>query len=261
MEKPPLDSIIEIYHDQICEPCEAMRTDMDRDGLDELAASIKSNGLIEPIILRWHDGKLEIVAGHRRFKANGIAGFSKIKAVVREMTDDEMMTQRAHENLIRADVDPVDQAIYVGKLVGNDETKISSVAKMLGYSHQWVEDRLNILNYPEYFLLPLKENKVKLGVAKVLAQIDDDGYRKMFFDNAVRDGMTLWQAEYYLSQWKHGVLTPTEIISTTPSDNPRQSVPKFRVKCAKCGEMAEEPNVTSVFIHNDCPTPDTQPQQ
>src|SRR3990167_8952993 len=184
MTKPQLDTIIEIYHDKITEPIDPMRTEFDRDKIYELAESIKKVGLIEPIILRWKNDKLEIVAGHRRFKANAIAGFVKIKCIVREMTNDEMMIQRAHENLIREDVDPVDQALYIGKLVGDDEAKIESVAKMMDKSIQWVEDRLRILTYPDYFLPSLNAGKIKLGVAKALSQIGDEVYRKMFFDNA-----------------------------------------------------------------------------
>jgi len=253
MEKPKLETILEIYHDQITPPLEAMRQEMDREKLDQLAESIKKNGLIEPIILRWHNKHLEIVAGHRRFVANGMIGNSKIKCIVREMTDDEMVTQRAHENLVRADIDPVEEALYVAKLVGDDDTKIPTVAKMLGYSEQWIEDRLNILNYPDYFLLPLKAGKVTLGVAKALSQIEDDSYRKMFFDQAVRDGMKQWQADYCLAQWVGGVFKPGVEI------NPAEFVPEsreqivIRQRCAACGQIAETPNLENVFCHVTCP--------
>lgn len=254
MEKPQLDTLLEIYHDQITPPEEAMRQDMDRDELELLANSIKANGLLEPIILRWHNDRLEIVAGHRRFVANGMIGNSKIKCIVREMTDDEMMTQRAHENLIRSNIDPVEEAVYIAKLVGEDETKVPAVAKMLGYSESWVSDRLNILTYPDYFIGPLKAGKITLGVAKALAQIEDESYRKMFFDEAVRNGMRQWQADHVLNQYLEGVFKPGVDINPTDVIPETREKVIIRQRCAACGGIAETPNLESVFCHIKCPT-------
>jgi ParB family chromosome partitioning protein len=251
------DTITEILADQIIEPVEAMRSSFDRDKLFELSESIRSQGLINPITVRPVADKFEIVAGNRRFRACGMAGIVRIPCVVRTMTDYEVYSLRAHENLFRDDIDPVDEALYIGKLVGDDEAKISQVAKMLNRSTQWVEDRLGILQYPDYFLQPLKDGQIKLGVAKLLAQIEDETYRNMFFSNALRDGMAIWQAEYYLSQWKAGVFkSGAEILPPGEGDKP-QPTGKVRQRCAKCGGMAEDPNLTNVFVHITCP--DEQP--
>lgn len=253
MVEQTADKITEIIADQIIEPVEAMRSTFDRDKLFELSESIRSQGLINPITVRPVGDKFEIVAGNRRFRACAIAGIVRIPCVVRTMTDYEVLSLRAHENLFRDDIDPVDEAIYIGKLVGDDENKIPEVAKMLNRSRLWVEDRLGILHYPDYFLEPLKQGRIKLGVAKSLAQIEDEIYRRMFFDNALRDGMAIWQAEYYLSQWENGVFkSGAEILPPGEGDKP-QPVAKVRQRCAKCGGMAEDPNLTNVFIHIACP--------
>jgi ParB family chromosome partitioning protein len=256
MEKTS-EKITEILADQIIEPIEAMRSSFDRDKLFELSESIRSQGLINPLTVRPSGDKFEIVAGNRRFRACIMAGIVRIPCVVRTMTDQEVYSLRAHENLFRDDIDPVDEAMYIGKLVGDDDAKIPEVAKMLNRSIQWVEDRLGILTYPDYFLQPLKDGHIKLGVAKCLSQIEDETYRSMFFNNALRDGMAIWQAEYYLSQWKAGVFkSGAEILPPGDGDKP-QPVGKVRQRCAKCGQMAEEPNLQNVFIHITCP--DEQP--
>lgn len=254
MEEKKDDVIAYIYADQIIEPLEAMRTDFDRDALYELAENIKKYGLINPITVRSHNGKFEIVAGHRRFKACGIAGVSKIPCVIRTMSDQEVYGMRAGENLFRENVNPVDEAIYIGKLIGEDESKIPEIAKLVDRSENWVKDRLEILSYPEYFLPHIKSGKIKLGVAKALAQIEDEYYRSMFFDNALRDGMTAWTAEYYLAQWQNNVFKKgEEILPPNPSEGPSGKI-IIRQKCAKCGGMAEAPNLTNVFVHLECPT-------
>jgi len=257
MTEETKDRITEIIADQIIEPVEAMRSTFDRDKLFELSESIRSQGLINPITVRPVGDKYEIVAGNRRFRACAIAGIVRIPCVIRTMTEYEVLSLRAHENLFRDDIDPVDEALYIGKLVGDDEAKIPEVAKMLNRSRVWIEDRLGILHYPDYFLEPLKEGRIKLGVAKTLSQIEDETYRRMFFDNALRDGMAIWQAEYYLSQWKNGIFkSGADILPPAEGDKP-QAVGKVRQRCAKCGGMAEDPNLTNVFVHITCP--DDQP--
>ena len=260
---------------QIIEPVDPMRSDIDPEKISELADSIKKQGLINPITVRPVHSvsgnsecvfdlenpncnneqhiKYEVVAGHRRFKACVVAGIFTIPSVVREMTDYEVFAMRAHENLFRDDVDPVDEALYIGKLIGDDDTKIVAVALTLNRSVQWVEDRLAILTYPDYFLPQLKAGKIKLGVAKALAQIGDEVYRKMFFDNAIRDGMTVWQADYFLAQWKGGIYKDSSEI-VLPSDGPKNNQPAIiKQQCAKCGQMAVSPNLQNVFIHIECP--------
>lgn len=260
MPEQPSGTIREIYSDQIIEPLEAMRTDFDMDKLFELAESIKEHGLINPITVRPSGDKYEIVAGHRRFRACGIASIVRIPCVVRQMSDGELLAMRAHENLFRDDIDPVDEALYVGKLVGSDDSKVVAVAKSLNRSVQWVEDRLNILTYPDYFLPSLKAGKVKMGVAKALAQIEDETYREMFFNNAVRDGMTVFQADYYLAQWKGGLFKKGEEI-LPPDSGSGSSVPVvIRQRCEKCLEMAESPNLKTVFIHIECPADNPRPE-
>jgi ParB family transcriptional regulator, chromosome partitioning protein len=276
MDKTQVGVIVEIPVQQIIEPVDPMRSSFDEDKINELCESIKKQGLINPITVRpvhvpikntecstslkgeicsnpLHK-KYEVVAGHRRFTACVRASVFVIPCVVREMTDDEVFSMRAHENLFREDVDPVDEALYIGKLIGEETDKIPEIAEQLNRSVTWVEDRLMILTYPDYFLQPIKVGKVKLGVAKALAQIDDEVYRKMFFDNAIRDGMTVWQADYFLSQWQNGIYKDSSEI-VIPSDNPKNFEPvKVRMQCAKCGQMAETPNLQTVWIHVECPS-------
>ena len=259
MANKEIGKITEIPVQEIIEPTDPMRSDMDQEKINDLAESIKKQGLINPITVRPVGKKYEIVAGHRRFKACLIAGIFVIPCVIREMTDAEVFSMRAHENLFRDDIDPVDEALYIGKLIGEDESKIPDVASSLNRSVQWVRDRLDILTYPDYFLPALKLGKIKLGVAKSLAQITDEIYCKMFFSNALRDGMTNWQADYYLAQWQNGVFKNSAEIRPA-SEIPHNVEPVvLKEVCEKCGKVAISPNLTTVFIHVECP-PDENPE-
>src|SRR5574343_2047869 len=107
------DYVQEIFSDRIDDPKEAMRTELDRDDLFDLAENIKQNGLINPITIRPMGDRYEVVAGHRRLSACKIAGIIKIPCVVRELDDTKTFEVMAAENLERADVDPVDEAIFL----------------------------------------------------------------------------------------------------------------------------------------------------
>lgn len=278
MQNNEVVKITEILSHQIIEPVDPMRSEIDQQKINELSDSIKKQGLINPITVRpvhfagdqsdcvfdlensdcknLDHKKFEVVAGHRRFKACVVAGIFKIPAVVRNMTDYEVFSMRAHENLFRDDVDPVDEALYIQKIVGEDESKIAEVADQLNRSVAWVEDRLNILTYPAYFLPQIKFGKIKLGVAKALAQIYDEVYCKMFFDNAIRDGMTVWQADYILSQYQNGVFKESSQL-VLPDSNPNSDlIAVVKQQCAKCGKIAIFPNLRNVFIHVECPSDD-----
>lgn len=248
-----LDQIVEIYADKIMDPVDPMRTELDRDLIFELAESIKQEGLIQPITVRPVGDKFEVVAGHRRFRACMIAGLVNIPCIVKNLTNDRVVEIRAHENLFRQDLDPIEEAIAVGKLIGDDNSKIPIIAKRMNKSVAWIEDRLDILTYPDYFWPVIKGKCLSLGVAKHLAKIEDDVYRKMFFDSAVANGMAVWQAEYYFRQWEAGVFKNSAEILPPDSETEKPESVKVRVKCERCGEMAESPNLKSVFVHLECP--------
>jgi len=242
-----------IRSDLIDDPKTPMRSGLDNDTLFELAESIKREGLINPITVRPVGSRFQVVAGHRRLAACKIAGRIDIECVVRELDDMAAFEIMAHENLERQDVDPVDEALFIGRLIGEDDSKIKEVAEKLGRSVQWVEDRLNILTYPEYLVQALRVGSIKLGVAKHLGAILDDQYRFNFVTSAIRDGMSVIQAQYLFNQWKGGVFKPSEVMLKESGEVEGQPVVRAKAVCARCGKVAVDPNLENVFIHKECP--------
>lgn len=246
------EKIEKISSDKITDPVNPMRSNIDRDKIWELADSIKREGLINPITVRPKGDKFEVVAGHRRFMACRIAGLIEISCVIRELTDVQAGEIMAHENLFRENIDPVDEALFLGKLIGADAAKIPEYAERLNRSEQWIRDRLEILEYPDYLIQYVKLGNISLGCAHNLFRIKDMVYCKMYADSAAKAGMSIRQADYLACQYEMGLLVPSETIIPANSELANSEPPVFRARCAKCGEMAEEPNVQSVFIHKKC---------
>src|SRR3990167_2045803 len=195
-----MEKIQEIFTDEIDEPEGAMRSELNRAELFELADNIKQNGLINPITVRPVGKRFEVVAGHRRLNACKIAGIIRIQCVVRELTNNEVFAVMAAENLERADVDPVDEAEFIFRYIGQTGQSVPEVAKALRRSVGYVESRLLVGQMPEYIKAYLKSGEIKLGVALALAQLAPDHIRKVWVEMAARDGVSVAQAEY----WLHG---------------------------------------------------------
>lgn len=243
------DDIKEIPTHLIIDPKDAMRTDIDRDAIFELAENIKSNGLINPITVRPVGDKFEVVAGHRRMLAHRYGGIATIKCVVRELNDNQTFAVMAAENLERSDVDPVDESIFITKYIEQTNASIPEVAKALHRSVAFVESRLAVGAMPEYMQHYLKHGAIKLGVALTLVQIGDDDMRRVWVDLAVRDGISVAQAEYWLHGWKVNQL-PGGTVSAEPPEGYTPEEPKLiTFRCAIDGRDYDCRQFKTYMIH------------
>ncbi len=241
--------INEIFTDQIDDPKDAMRTALDRDELFDLAENIKANGLINPITVRPVGNRYEVVAGHRRLSACKIAGKIKIACVVRTLDDKQTFEVMAAENLERADVDPVDEAIFITKYKEKTGKSDSEIAESVKRSVQWVQTRLAVGEMPEYMQAYLKSGELKLGVALALAQIDDERTCRLWTEIAVRDGANVRLAEHWLYEYNRQKL-PGGTLSDTPPSDIESSTP-FIVKftCYLDGLQYDARQFRTVMIH------------
>ncbi len=243
-----MENIKQIFTDQIDDPEFAMRSDIDRNELFELADNIKQNGLINPITVRPKNGRFEVVAGHRRFSACKIAGIIKIQCVVRELDDNQTFSIMAAENLERADVDPVDEANFIARYMEQTKFTVPQVAKVLRRSVAYVESRLAVGKMPDYMQTYLKSGDIKLGAALALSEITNANILRTYVDMAVRDGISVAQADYWVHTWKMSTLPGGALAETPPNDfKPSETVP-IQFECALDGKKYDARMFKSVFI-------------
>jgi ParB family chromosome partitioning protein len=230
------DIVQEIMSDRISEPEFAMRGELNRDALFELAADIKKNGLINPITVRPKNGGYEVVAGHRRFNAMKINGMIRIPCVVRELNDKQVFEIMTAENLERADVDPVDEAEHLARHIELTGETPAEVAKSIRRSLSYVESRLAVGKMPDYLKAYLKSGEIKLGVALALSQIENERIRERWTHLAVEQGTSVSQAEFQLQDYRTNKTMYDGIITeATETDNlPTPKMITFR--CALTGD-------------------------
>ena len=209
-------TVQEIFTDLIDDPRAPMRTEVDRSALFELADNIKRNGLINPITVRPSGARHEVVAGHRRLAACRIAGIIKIPCVVRELNDEQAFAVMTAENIERVDVPLLDECRHYKTAIERFGKSVKEIAAVARRSVQYIESRLAIADMPDYMQQHLQAGDLKLGAALALAEITDEATRRMWVEMAVRDGVSVAQAEYWLHGWKASQLPP----GTTPEAPP-----------------------------------------
>lgn len=244
-----MENINEIFTDQIDLPPNNMREYIDRDELFELSADIKKNGLISPITIRPKNNRYELVAGQRRYLAHQIAGILKIKCFIRELTDDEAFSIMTSENLARVDVNPVDEAKHVARLVEVNNGDIKKVSKIVGRGEQWVSDRLAIGEMPDYMQELLAHKELKIGVALVLAQITNEEMRNRWTLQAASEGVSVETAKYWLSDFKRRSLPGGDLSENIEGEMNFAPPEAVMFTCAIDGQRYDTRTMRSVSVY------------
>jgi len=244
-----MERIEEIFTDRIDDPVSAMRTEIDRNALFDLAANIKANGLINPITVRPLGDRFQVVAGHRRLSACRIAGMVKIQCVVRDLDDTRTFEIMAAENIERADVDPVDEAMFITNYIAKTNKTLNEVAISLKRSVSYVRSRLAIGQMPDYMRNYLKSGQLKLGVALILSEITDEQTRHVWTDLAVRDGANAAQAEYWLYDFKRQLLPGGTLSKEPPTGFTPEAPQVVLFECAIDGKKYDMRMMKSLMIY------------
>ena len=247
------NTIQKISVDLIDDPIIAMRTDIDQAYIDELGRSIKENGLINPISVKPVGSRYEVIAGHQRLLASRRVGVIFLDCIVRDLAADKSLILTAHENMVRQDVNPVDEAVFLGRLTTEMNYSAEDIGKMLRRSTEWVEQRLSMLEYPDYVLSLIGDKAISMAAASTLMKITDEAYRKSLFEIGAKDGITADTADRWWQMWKLNLLPtiPTsDGLATAVSEN---ASPEATTVCAKCENAGKIREMMTVWIHRgDC---------
>jgi ParB family transcriptional regulator, chromosome partitioning protein len=149
------------------------RKDFDKEALEELAQSIRSQGIIQPITVRKIDSGYEIIAGERRWRASQLAGLKEIPAIIKNVDDQKVMELALIENLQREDLNPLEEAFGYNLLIEQYELTQAELAEKVGKSRSSVTNSLRILTLPTEVQQMVRSGDLSLGHAKVLLALGD----------------------------------------------------------------------------------------
>ena len=167
------DEVVQLHLDDIIPNRFQPREVFDERALKELAVSIREHGVIQPIIVRNINGKYEIIAGERRYKASALAGLTKIPAIIRDLDDKESSKVALLENLQRKNLNPIEEARTYQKILEIDEMTQEELAKTMGKSQSAVANKIRLLSLSEDIQDALLKEKISERHARTLLQIED----------------------------------------------------------------------------------------
>jgi ParB family chromosome partitioning protein len=192
------------------------RRDMDPQALEELAQSIRAQGVMQPIVVRpIGNDRYEIIAGERRWRASQQAGQERIPAMVREVPDETAIAMALIENIQREDLNPLEEAMALQRLQQEFQLTQQQVAEAVGKSRVTVTNLLRLISLPEGIKTMLAHGDLEMGHARALLGLPEDrqleGAR-----HVVARGLTVRQTEALVRQW----LNTSEQPKAEPSSDP-----------------------------------------
>lgn len=176
------------------------RVDMRGETLEELADSIRSQGLVQPILVRPLDAvggerRFEIVAGERRWRAAQLAGLDTISAIIREIPDQAALVVSLIENIQREDLNPMEEARALHRLVEDFEMTHATVADAVGRSRVMVSNLLRLLELPEPVMTMLERRELDMGHARALLALDSAEDQLTLARRVVKEGWSVRETE------------------------------------------------------------------
>jgi hypothetical protein len=172
------------------------RTEFDEEALNELAASIKSIGIVQPITVRAiEEGKYEIIAGERRFRASKIAGAETIPAYIRKTEDESLLELALIENIQREDLNAIEVAISYQRLL--DECKLTQdgLSERVGKKRTTITNYLRLLKLPAPIQLAIRDKKISMGHARAIIGIEDPETQFMIFEQILKYDFSVRKVE------------------------------------------------------------------
>lgn len=172
------------------------RTEFDEEALQELAASIKSIGVVQPITVReTGEGMYEIVAGERRYRAAKMAGLETIPAYIKKVGDESVLEMALIENIQREDLNAIEIALSYERLIEECDLTQDALSERVGKKRATISNYLRLLKLPAAIQLAIKERKITMGHARAIINIEDPETQYMVFEQIVKYDFSVRKVE------------------------------------------------------------------
>ena len=193
------------------------RKDFPAESLQELADSIREQGIVQPLIVREEGGQFELIAGERRWRAAQLLGLKEVPVLVRQADDRAVLEMALIENLQRENLNPIEEAHGYAQLVGQFQLTQEEVAGKVGKSRAVVANALRLLKLPSVIQTYVRENRLTVGHAKVILGLTDEKQQTLAAERIIKEALNVRQTEGLVARLqardshrgvKPGVITP-----------------------------------------------------
>lgn len=171
------------------------RKTFNEEKIEELAASIKEHGIIQPIVVRKHKNGYEIVAGERRWRAAMRAELSSVPCLIRELDDEQNMLIAIIENMQREDLNPIEEAEGLRQMIETFGMTQEQVSKSVGKSRPYITNSMRLLKLPSYIRQSISEGELTAGHGRTLVAVSDEETREKIWKRILQEGLSVRETE------------------------------------------------------------------
>ena len=199
------------------------RREFDEVALQELTDSIKEIGIIQPITLReMPDGKYQIIAGERRWRASMRAKMKTIPAYIKAVNEESLMEMALIENIQRQDLNPIEIALAYQHLIDQHGLTQEQLSEKIGKNRATIANFLRLLKLPAPVQVGLRNKSIDTGHARALLSIDEPKMQVKAYNDILAKGMSVRQVEDYVKKVKEGKKIKPVVVNKAPDDTELQ---------------------------------------
>src|SRR5215470_580818 len=171
------------------------RTRFDERSLESLAESIRSHGIVQPLVVRRRGESYELIAGERRWRAAKLAGLAKVPVVVKEVPDDHLLEIALIENIQREDLNPIEEALAYKKLIETVGLTQEALATRVGRDRSYITNYLRLLKLPDDVQRLVKEGRLSTGHARTVLGLPHHDQQRRAARHVIEKGLSVRATE------------------------------------------------------------------
>lgn len=222
-------------------PCDSIRKQelqrqVSEKGIGELAVSIKTMGIIQPLIVAKDGNDLCLIAGQRRLMAAKMAGLATVPCIVIKADHEQALVTSITENIHRESLDPVTEAEMYRYLKVTLRKNHRQIAKMVSKSEAYVSQRINMLDWLPALVHAVKSGMIGFSVARELARVKEAEHCHYLLQLAVQDGANYRTVRFWVKEWEISKLPKTDREEEAPDDTREELERRILMDCWWCGE-------------------------
>jgi len=200
------------------------RKNIDKEKLAELAGSINEHGVVQPIIVRTiAEGRYEIVAGERRWRASQLAGANKIPAIIKDYSPQQVSEIALIENIQRENLNPIEESRAFKVLIEEYNLTQEELSKKVGKSRPYITNALRLLYLPAELKSLLSEGRISVGHARALLAIEEEELQKVIAYKIIDEKLSVRQVEEIVNQIQEGFSITNESSQQTSKNQKKEA--------------------------------------
>ena len=247
LSEPPKNNssedFIEIDLDLIEPNVMQPRRRFDDQKLEELAQSIRSNGVVQPLLVRRVGNRYQLIAGERRWRASQLAGIQKVPAVVKDIPDDKLLELALIENIQRQELNPIEEAQAYKRLMDSLGLTQEGVALRVARDRSFITNHLRLLRLPEDIQQYVEDEKISSGHARALLGVDDADIQRRVAKSVIEHGLSVRETERAMRRVIAGNSTSVAIAPAVKQTDPNVRAAETRLRRRLGTQVRVVPNM------------------